>query len=376
MSTVIRFRSWACKVPLDHPIRFRWNTITHRDCTVVELTTDDGLTGAAIGLSRGAPIDVVAFDMLAPLVVGAEAFDVAGFQESARAAHSFLDQTGMLAQARSLVDLALWDIRGKALGAPLWRLLGGRWRKAPVLLVEGYELPDESDEQFARRLAARAEEGFTAIKLEAAGYEDPAQLENRLRLTRRLAGEGLALIVDVNGAWRSVREAATVIRRIQDVGLAWVEDPFPHDRIAETGELRGLVDAPLGAGDDVTDPLVLADLANTRAVDVMRVDATTLGGIQATADAVAAARLHGLPVSGHAHAATHQHLSYAWPEAHYVEAFPDDRPFEPSYKLTTSSVYARVQDGHLAPPEEPGLSFELALDRVDAWSVRRAEAIA
>jgi L-alanine-DL-glutamate epimerase-like enolase superfamily enzyme len=375
MTRITGIRTWACRVPLDHPIRFRWNTITHRDCTVVEVTTDSGVTGAAIGLSRGAPLDVVISDMLSSHVVGFDAMDTARFQSAAHRAHSFHDQTGMLAMARSLVDLALWDIRGKVLGAPLWKLLGGGGlQNAPVLLVEGYETAGETDRQFAERLAARWDEGFTAVKIEAAAYDDPRQLDARLTMLRSLTGDDLDIVVDVNGAWRSVREAIDAIHAIDGTRIAWVEDPFPHENLAAVGELRSRVDVPIGTGDDVTEPRALMTLMVNGSVDVIRVDATTLGGVQATSDVLGVARAHGIAASGHAHTATHQHFTFAWPEQmHYVEAFPDDRPWEPSYKLTTSSVYSRVVDGRLAPPQEPGLGFELALDRVDAWSHRRFE---
>lgn len=370
MTLVTKVEAWACRVPLDHPITFRYNTITHRDCTVVRVTTADGTSGAAIGLSRAAPLDLTINELLAPVILGFDALDVGAFHDRAERATSFLDQTGMLAQARSLVDLALWDIRGKAFGAPLWRLLGGNPHPAPVLLVEGYELPGEDDRRFAERVAARADEGFTALKLEAAGYDDPLVLRRRLELIRELAGEAVELVVDVNGAWRSVREAVDTINAFASVRLAWVEDPFPHHRIGDIARLRQEVDVALGAGDDVTNPRDLVDLVDARAVDVLRVDLTTLGGVQETSDVMGAARLASIPISTHAHPAVHQHLTFAWPGAPYVEGFPDDRPFEPSYKLTTGSIYPRIVDGHLEPPTEPGLAIELDLDVVESTAIR------
>ncbi|GAA4771764.1 mandelate racemase/muconate lactonizing enzyme family protein [Microbacterium gilvum] len=370
MATIAEMTTWWSRVPLDHPIRFKWNTITHRDCVVVRLTTDDGISGSAIGLSRGAPLDVVAQEMLGPSILGFDAMDVAGFQTRSRGAHAFADQTGMLAQARSLVDLALWDIRGRRLGAPLWQLLGGGPETAPVLLVEGYELPGESDRGFADRLLARAEEGYTAIKLEAAGYADPRQLFERLRLIREGQRGPLELVVDVNGSWHELRSAQRMARHLAEFDLAWLEDPFPHDRLDLLGPLTESSPVPIGSGDDVTDPQALLALIRERAVDVLRIDATTLGGLQPALDVIGAARQAGIPVSGHAHPYVHQHLSYASDAVPYVEAFPEDRPFETSFKLTTGSVFRDVEDGVLARPTAPGLAFELDLERVDGWAAR------
>lgn len=369
MPQVVRLDAWSCRVPLDSPIRFRWGTITHRDYGVLRLTANDGTTGSAFAISRGLPIDVAIADMLAPSVVGHEGLDVAAFQGRAKASTAAGDQSGILANARSLIDSALWDIRGKAFGQPVWRLLGGARDRVGVLLVEGYELPGETDEDFARRLADRSAEGYPALKLEAAGYDDMAVLRRRLERIRELAPT-VELIVDVNGAWRSVREATEAIRAFGTVDLAWVEDPFPRQRLHDVGSLRGQVDVALAAGDDVTSPRALMQLVEDRAVDVLRIDALTLGGISPTADVIGHARQNEVPVSSHAYPTVQQHLSFAWPDTTWIEAFPDELPFEPSHRLMERPTYARIEGGHLAAPLEPGLALELRDEALEATALR------
>jgi len=371
MVEITRLEAFTCRVALDTPIHFRFNTITHRDYTVVRVDTEDGHTGAAIGLSRGAPVDDAVLDMVAPVALGHDAMEIGAFHDRLSRHTASADQYGIVALARSLVDLAIWDIRGQLLEAPVWRLLGGASEPAPVLLVEGYELPGESDQEFAKRLAARVEQGYRRLKLEAAGYDDPRVLRRRLELTRELVGDGVELVVDVNGAWKSVREATTAIRAFAIEGVTWVEDPFPRHRIHDVGLLRHEVDVTLGAGDDVTSPMELFKLLHDHAVDVLRIDVTTLGGIVPTSDVIGAARQYEVPVSTHAHPLFHQHLTFAWPTVRDVELFPDDRPFEPSHKLVTGSLFGRVVDGHLPPPEQPGLGFDLDMAAVESSAIRR-----
>jgi L-alanine-DL-glutamate epimerase-like enolase superfamily enzyme len=373
MTAAVSVKSWACRVPLDEPLRFRWNTITHRDYTVVEVTMDDGVTGAAIGLSRGAPLDVIVADMFSPVLLSLDEATPSAFQERARKHHAMIDQTGMLAQARSLIDIALWDILATRLQVPLWKLFGGADRNAPVLLVEGYAMPTETDEEFARRLAERVEQGYTALKLEAASYEDPRQLARRLQLLRQKVGDNVQIVIDVTGAWRSVRTARSFMQPLEEFGLAWLEDPFPHSDINKVGELRKHIATPVATGDDITDPAILLGLTQQEAVDVLRVDTTTLGGVQATFDATANARLTGVPISTHCHTPIHQHFSYMWPETNLVEAFPDDRSFEPSYKLLEKSVFGSIQDGHLRAPQDPGVGYQLAHEQVRQWATRSAQ---
>ena len=370
MTAIKRIDAWNCRVPLDVPVRFKWGTITHRDYAVVRIQTSDGLEGHGLAISRGAPIDVAVVDMIAPLIIGMEAEDVGAIQAEILRRTASGDRHGILANARSLVDIALWDIRGRAMESPIWRLLGGNRQDAGVLLVEGYELPNESDEDFAARLAKRAADGYPVLKLEAAGYDDYRVLQRRLQLIRQLAGPDVQLVVDVNGAWTSVREAADAINTFATVDLAWVEDPFPRHQLHDIGKLRGLVETPLAAGDDITDPRALYRLIQEEMVDVLRVDATTLGGIGPTADVIGFARQHGVTVSGHAYPSVHQHLTFAWPDMPWVEAFPDELPFEPSHKLLTQSAYSRLVNGRLSAPEAPGLGTELRMEAVERFSLR------
>lgn len=370
MPTITRVDAWTCRVPLDVPITFRWNTITHRDYTVLRLRTDAGLEGQAFAISRGLPTDLALLDMLADAVLGHDADEIGAFHDRARRLTASSDQYGILANARSLLDIALWDLRGQHLGAPVWKLLGGDSAPAGVLLVEGYELPGESDEQFARRLARRAGEGYPALKLEAAGYEDPLVLRRRLELTREYAGDAVQLIVDVNGAWGSVREAAETIESFATVDLAWVEDPFPRHRLHDVAELRRRVSVPVGAGDDITRPRDLFRLVQEDMVDVLRVDVATLGGFSPTADVIGVARQHEVPVSTHAYPTLHQHLTFAYPEVALVEAFPDELPFEPSHRLMTRPTYGRIENGFLPAPQEPGLALTLDMDAIGRFAIR------
>lgn len=370
MAIINRVDTYTCRVPLDHPIRFKWNTIEHRDYTVVRIESVDGIVGSAIGLSRTSPIDMAIHDLVAPVAMGSDAMEVGEFHERLRKQTAASHQHGILAPARSLVDIAMWDIRGKLLDAPVWKLLGGSSEPSDVLLVEGYELPGESDEEFARRLARRVEEGYRILKLEAAGYDDPEILKRRLELIRRYAGNDVKLVVDVNGAWSSIREATRVIRLIKDADLSWVEDPFPQHRIQDVGKLRREVNVPLGAGDDLTSPRELISLVCADAVDVLRVDVTTLGGFTAATDVIGVARQYEIPVSTHAHPAIHQHLAFAWPAIQHIEVFPDSLPFEPSHKLVTDPVFPRIQGGKLSAPEEPGVGLTLNMEVVEQTALR------
>jgi L-alanine-DL-glutamate epimerase-like enolase superfamily enzyme len=112
-------------------------------------------------------------------------------------------------RAYALIDICLWDVRGKALGLPVWRLLGGYMQTIPVILVEGYPRLNEDPETFAQRIADRANDGFKAIKIAYSG--DPDDAADRIRETRARVSSGVQLIVDAAWAWQNVDDAVTAI---------------------------------------------------------------------------------------------------------------------------------------------------------------------
>jgi L-alanine-DL-glutamate epimerase-like enolase superfamily enzyme len=358
-TTIASIETWACSLPLDSPLRFGTFTVSHREYAIVRIETRGGLRAECVGLSRGMPVDVAIADTYAPLLLGTEAMDVAARSRDRSSTLATIELSGVQAMAWSLIDICLWDIRAQALGTPLWRLLGGDPRELRVLLVEGYALPDEDDERFALRLAARVEEGYRALKIEGASERDPARLRRRLELVRSAVGEDVDLVVDLAWKYPNAEAAAREIATWEHVRPAWIEDPFPRDHMGEYARLRGLVSAPIGAGDEVTREAALIDLVAEGAVDVVRLDATTIGGVSAAARVVASAGSAGRTVSTHAHPEVHLQCMLAWSAGDYVEAFPLDRSFDPEHRLHEAPFLARVHGGTAPIPDAPGTGVRL-----------------
>jgi L-alanine-DL-glutamate epimerase-like enolase superfamily enzyme len=363
-------QAWACELPLPHPLSFGTYSVTSRPYTAVRVTTADGLAGEALGLSRGAPVDVAVIDVLAPLVAGRDALDVVARISDIERATLAMDRDGIMARARSLLEICLWDIRAQAAGWPLWRLLGGNPRPVPILLLEGYTLPDESDQAFAERLAARIDEGYRGLKIEAASYQDPRQLETRLASFRRIVGSEPLLVIDMAWSWRDVRQGIENIRRWSDYNITWVEDPLPRHRAADIARLRDAGLCPVAAGDEATRPAELTDLLRAGSVDVLRLDATTLGGIGPTlhlADEAVAAEARA---SLHVHPEVHQHCVFASSAFDYLEAYPPDRPFDCAHELFDRDFLASTQDGCVLPPASPGIGARLVDEVLDRTATR------
>jgi L-alanine-DL-glutamate epimerase-like enolase superfamily enzyme len=319
-------------------------------------------------------VDVAVLDLLAPALLGRDALDIPARMADLARALRVLERDGVLSRAVSLVEMGLQDLRAQSLGLPLWRLFGAAAAPLDVLLVEGYEMAGEDDAIFAERLAARAAAGYRLMKLEAAHYETPALLARRVGAVRRAAGDGLRLVLDFAWAWPDVAFGLARAAALRAFGIDWLEDPFGRDRVEDYAALRAGAGIPVGAGDEATRPEQMRRLIEAGALDVARVDATTLGGLGPAAEVAQAAAARGLRISFHERPEVHQHLAFGLGLADHVEAFPTDRPFDCAHMLIRAPAFAAIRDGKLAPPTAAGSGLRLEDQALARWARRHGVA--
>ena len=339
--------------------------MTHRDFVVVRVRTVDGVEGLAYSLSRGAPVDLVVTDMLAPLLVGRDSLDIARRVDELSRAMVTLGPVGIVQRAISLLEICLWDIKGRVAGLPVWRLLGGYRDAAEVLLVAPYAEAEETDEDYAERLTAQAARGYSALKLYP--LADPASMARRLSALRDVLGARIGLIVDMAWSWRSVRQAIDAVRRWEEFDLTWVEDPFPASDWRSMRALSEAVRTPIAAGDEVTVRETMEALIAERAVDVVRLDATTIGGLSAFAAVRDSASRARLTVSPHAYPEIHRHCAFAWPDVGPVEIFPPRSLTWGASRFLTDELDLPAADTMLAAPTEPGLGLHVDWAAAGSW---------
>lgn len=371
-SVIARVEAWAMSFSLASPLQFGDLTIDRRDYVVARLTTRDGAQGVAYGLSRGAPIDLVVTELLGPLLLGQDALDMPALLERCRRAMTPLGLAGLVQRGLSLVDIALWDIKARRAQLPLWRLLGGYRPEVPIMLVDGYAGDGETATAFAQRLGARAAEGFTALKL--ANQAGPNEMSARLTAVRDAVGPGVALVLDVVWAWRDLQAAIEIARQWAPARLAWIEDPFPPEFVSQTRRLRAAIATPIGAGDEVSSPSTFDALLNQEALDVVRLDATTIGGITGFAQVHARAAAAGYRVSPHIYPEVHQHCAFAWPSVEPVEMFPVGGAFDFSHQFVTPGALEFETPGRLRAPSRAGIGMEIDWRSVEQHRSRHSVA--
>jgi L-alanine-DL-glutamate epimerase-like enolase superfamily enzyme len=352
---------------------------------LVEIDTDAGLTGlgeAKVGvgnLGHYAALVTLIHAELAPLLIGRDPRDVTALWETVYngtrahyvAGHGrtfpIVGRRGITVSALSGIDIALWDLLGRALGQPVWRLLGGRLRERIPAYASGGWAPVGG---VGKQLRQYVERGHRAVKMRV-GLQDRSVDDSaaRVREARQALGPDVGLMVDAHGTW-SVREAQRFARKVADCDLAWLEEPVSPDNPAGQAEVRASTDIPIAAGETEQTRFAFRDLIDARAVDVLQPDVAIAGGITETLRICALAATHGLTVAPHLWGgavlfASGLHLAVATPCVTTLEFSRGENPL--LHELVREPF--DLVDGHVLAPDRPGLGLTLDRDFVRSITV-------
>jgi L-alanine-DL-glutamate epimerase-like enolase superfamily enzyme len=352
---VVAIDVWVAAIPLPNPVRLAGATLHEREYVILRLRTESGLEGAAIGYTRGFPV-AAALGELAPALIESDSSGrgplVARLERSVALAPS-----SAAIRSLSLVDLALWDIASHRARQPLWRLLGAERARVTILAVGGYFLEQRTVEEVQAELRELAELGFRHLKVHA---YDP-------RLVARLAAAvpaGVSFAVDLHMRYRDLEDALEPCRRLDGLGLAFIEDPFPPEFPELTRALAERLETPVAAGEDAGGAAGLLALA--AAADVVRVDATSSGGLEALASATEAARSAGKPVITHAFVELHGQVAGGLAGISLAETIPYASGANPVDRLLAETQ--PVVDGELVLSERPGNGLVFDWDAVGRYA--------
>jgi L-alanine-DL-glutamate epimerase-like enolase superfamily enzyme len=362
MLEIVQVQAVALSVDLrDRPARLGVGTAVKKDTVVVRVRTADGVVGYGEAHHANAPqvvADLVTTN-LAPLVVGQDALAVEHVWELLYQKQGRTHGPGWaLYKALSGIDMALWDVRGKALGLPVWRLLGGTRRRLRAY-AGGVSLGWQAPEAVAEEAQGYVARGFTALKLR--GGDCVERDLARVRHVRRALGDGIDLMVDMNTRY-SLHDLLRALPGLEECGVYWLEEPFPPDAIRDYALAAGRTRLPLAAGENHFLRYAARQLLETEAVHILQPDASKAGGVTETkkiADLAAAFRRPFAPhtsMSGINAAAT-LHLLSASANALIYEA--DVAPRNPFRDELTSPVGQVGSDGCVEPPDAPGLGIEV-----------------
>ena len=273
-----------------------WHTV--RQALIVEVVTDEGLSGFGEAYGPAAPSRTLVDELYAPRVVGRDPLESAVIWEDLYGTFRDYGRKGWAVAALSTIDIALWDLKGRILGRPVAVLLGGAFRTEVRAYATGlYRRPGEDN---ARALAREAEgyaaEGFRAMKMKV-GFGVEEDVRN-VRAVRAAIGPDRALAIDANHAY-DVGQALRLARRVADQDIAWFEEPVVPEDVDGYCQVRAAAPMPVAGGEAEYTRWGFRDLCARRAVDILQPDLCACGGFTEALRIAALASAHGLTVYPH-----------------------------------------------------------------------------
>jgi L-alanine-DL-glutamate epimerase-like enolase superfamily enzyme len=348
-----------------------------QDVLIVRVETDAGITGIgevdsspmAAKWAIDGPFSHTTASGLAHLVVGEDPFETEKIWHKMYRGNIYGGRRGIGVHAMSGIDMAIWDIKGKALGMPVWKLLGGGFRKSIRCYASSLfgATPEETGER-ARRFAGQ---GFTAVKF---GWDPMGQDEQTDRALVKKAREGLGdkvdLLIDAGLVW----DAKTAIQRaraFEESNIFWLEEPLRPDDYEGYRKLSQATSVRIAAGEEESNRLSFLDLMDRGQIDIVQVDLTRCGGFTEAMKIASLAADRGLPVANHGFT-TYINVVAA---LHWLNAIPNalicEFVAEAGTTLRDRITRQRVvaKDGYLEIPTEPGLGIDLDEDAVAQYRI-------
>lgn len=349
-----------------------------QDALIVRVKTDSGLTG--LGEVDSAPVAVkgaiegpyshTITSGLRELVIGEDPFETEHIWHKMYRQNIYSGRRGIAIHAMSGIDMALWDIKGKALGLPVWKLLGGGFHRR--IRAYASSLFGATPAETADRARRFRDRGFTAVKF---GWGPMGQDEKTdialVREARRGLGEDADLMIDAGLVW----DAKTAIQRARafsEQRIYWLEEPLSPDDYEGYRKLCEAVDVRIAAGEEESSRQSYLELMDRGRIDIVQVDLTRCGGFTEAMKIAALAQDRGLPVVNHGFT-TYINVAAS---LHFLNAIPNSfiTEFVAEEGTTLRDVVTRqrieAKDGFLEIPDAPGLGVELDEQAIEPFVVR------
>ena len=332
-----------------------------REFVTVEMMTDEGIDGVGITFFGAALTKALkeAVDALAELAIGQDPMRVEQVVGKLRAAASGAGPGGIFTLALSALDIAMWDIKGKAMGQPVSRLVGGYRDRAPSTPPErccGNTACAISTRQ-GRKLV---EMGFRQMKTQMGSEPTPAASAERIRVLREAVGPDIDIMCDINQLW-SANQAIDVGKRVEPYSLYWLEDVVAADDYQGLAKVADDLSTPIAAGEYVYGITPFRQLIEHRSVDIVMVDLVRVGGVTQFMKVAAMAEAFNMPVVSHLIPEFQVHLISAIPNGLTVEYFPWTKRFWQEMPA--------MEDGMIVVPEKPGFGLTFDQAALDKYAV-------
>jgi len=366
---ITEVQSAVVSIPLQTPTAFANTVVTAREYVLTWVETDEGLRG--LGFTVGGRyageahlIRTAVEHNLKHLIIGESPFAVEKLWERLFRTTVLIGRRGAAIRALSALDIALWDIIGKATGRPLYQLLGGYRDAVPAYASGGYYREGKGLSGLAAEMERYVTMGFTSMKMKV-GRLDPREDAERVRVARETVGPEVKLAVDANNGYPDAATAIRAARMLEKYDLWWVEEPVWPDSIPAMAEIAAALDVPVAAGEIEATRWGFRQLME--AIDILQPDATVAGGVTEWIKIAHMAACFDRPIAPHWMANLHVHLVAAVPNALSVEYFVPEEDVLNFERIVKEPL--QTEKGLIRVPQRPGHGVELDDQAVNRYRI-------
>ena len=334
-----------------------------RCVAVVEIETDEGHSGIGWCEDGCSAVPGIINNHLGRLVVGQDPFDYEGIWDRLYRASIPYGRKGAALEAIAAIDIALWDIMGKATKKSVAALLGGAGVQKVPVYASG--LHHVEPEKTRAESADYVKQGYTAMKCRfaygpadgAAGMKENVE---HVRAIREAVGDGIGIMVDAYMGW-NLPYAIEICRHLDPLDISWLEEPFLPDDLNSYAELRRRTSIPVAGGEHEFTRFGFQQMLEKGAIDIIQLDLHRCGGITEGRRIANLASAYNLPVNPHAFSSVHAAFVAATPGAHYVEYFPIPIWEREEWKTMPPLIQGQpgIERGFCPVPQGPGLGISL-----------------
>ena len=338
------------------PIRNGKYTYTHAGLSLIHIHTDEGITGIGWGgitPSRGMmTVQQGLLEHFKPILIVEDPFSYRRIWD-ALWQPKLVGRRGITTRFISGIDIALWDLMGKATGKSVHQLLGAFHERIPTYIAGGYYGEGKGLDGLVREMEENLALGAKAIKMKIGGASIAEDIE-RIRVVRETVGSDVKVMVDANCAY-SVRDAISIARKMEAYDVFWFEEPIESDDYTGHGRIAKATSIPIATGENEYTRYGFRDLIAHDAAAIFNADAQILGGITEFMQVAALVAAHDLHIAPHGDQEIHIHLVGALKSGLILEYYRETvdanrgRIFQESLELDA--------DGYIVVPDRPGLGF-------------------
>ena len=324
--------------------------------TQLELYTDSGIVGRSLPKSREL------IEGLFHRVKGENPFYVERIWDRMYRDNRKPVAKGSYIEALGSVDIAVWDIIGKALSLPVYKVLGAHTDKLRVYAAGGYYRDDKTTADLVAEMEGYVDEGFRAVKMKIGG--EPMHVDaERVRAVREAIGPRIDLLLDANNKWLAY-DAIRFGRMVEKYEPFWFEEPVVADDFEGCAEVKHALDIPIAAGENEFTRWGTRDLIEHRSADILNLDTVMAGGITEHRKISALASAYHIPVAPHGSPHMASHLLASTPNALIMETYPGvQSQYNPALPLYP------VKDGYITMPQTPGIGIDPSPEMVKRYKV-------